>query len=107
MESMSCEAEPQWMLPTEDQVRLRAYEIYQARAGGTGSPEDDWAQAQRELTAAFSAAAGMDGGAAPAAPKPKESAAATADGYGTKPPMRRRAAQASPSSRAGRAKPAR
>lgn len=35
--------------PTDDQIRARAYEIYQARGSQGGSPEQDWAQARREL----------------------------------------------------------
>ena len=36
---------------TEDQIRLRAYQIFEARGGAPGSAEDDWAQARRELLA--------------------------------------------------------
>lgn len=35
--------------PTEDQIRRRAYEIYQARGNRPGSPEADWRQAEQEL----------------------------------------------------------
>ncbi len=35
--------------PTEEQIRVRAYEIYQARKGAPGDPAADWAQAEREL----------------------------------------------------------
>lgn len=42
------------VLPTEEQVRQRAYELYLARAGAPGSAESDWHQAQRELIAALS-----------------------------------------------------
>lgn len=34
---------------TPDRIRLRAYEIYQARNGAPGNAESDWAQAEREL----------------------------------------------------------
>jgi hypothetical protein len=34
---------------TPDRIRLRAYEIYQARNGAPGDAESDWAQAEREL----------------------------------------------------------
>ncbi|NUQ52985.1 MAG: DUF2934 domain-containing protein [Phycisphaerales bacterium] len=34
---------------TPDRIRLRAYEIYQARNGGPGDAQSDWAQAEREL----------------------------------------------------------
>jgi Protein of unknown function (DUF2934) len=36
------------MSDVEDKVRARAYEIWE-RQGGTGSPEDHWHQAEREL----------------------------------------------------------
>jgi Protein of unknown function (DUF2934) len=35
--------------PNDDEIRMRAYEIYLARNGGAGSPEEDWAQAEEEL----------------------------------------------------------
>jgi hypothetical protein len=34
---------------TEEQIRLRAYEIYLERGGGDGNDSDDWLQAEREL----------------------------------------------------------
>jgi hypothetical protein len=34
---------------THEQIRARAYEIYMARGGRPGSPEQDWAQAETEL----------------------------------------------------------
>lgn len=34
----------------EDAIRARAYEIWRRRGGVGGSPEEDWAQAQRELS---------------------------------------------------------
>lgn len=34
---------------TSDRVRVRAYEIYQARIGALGDAESDWHQAEREL----------------------------------------------------------
>lgn len=36
-------------LPTEDQIRTRAYEIYLRRNGAPGDPAADWHQAEREL----------------------------------------------------------
>jgi len=36
---------------TDDQIRLRAYEIYQQRNGEPGDPVQDWLQAEAELTA--------------------------------------------------------
>lgn len=38
--------------PTEDQVRVRAYQISQARGGAPGRELDDWLQAERELRGA-------------------------------------------------------
>lgn len=37
------------MNPTEDEIRQRAYEIFQARGGEPGHGVDDWLQAEREL----------------------------------------------------------
>lgn len=34
-----------------EQVRVRAYEIYQKRNGMNGCPEDDWCEAERQLRA--------------------------------------------------------
>lgn len=36
--------------PTADQIRKRAYELYLARRGVGGSPEQDWIKAERELS---------------------------------------------------------
>jgi len=36
-------------IPTEEQIRLRAYQIYLARNGGPGDAMSDWIQAEREL----------------------------------------------------------
>jgi hypothetical protein len=36
-------------IPTEEQIRLRAYQIYLDRGGRPGSPEADWFQAETEL----------------------------------------------------------
>lgn len=35
--------------PSEEQIRLRAYELYIERGGGDGNDSDDWLQAEREL----------------------------------------------------------
>ena len=35
---------------TEEEIRLRAYEIYLARGAAPGRELDDWLQAERELT---------------------------------------------------------
>ena len=37
--------------PTEDEIRRRAYEIYQSRGGEPGRESEDWTQAERELRA--------------------------------------------------------
>jgi len=37
------------VLPTEEQIRARAYEIYLRRNGGSGDALSDWTQAEREL----------------------------------------------------------
>ena len=36
--------------PAADQIRLRAYEISQARKGGPGDALSDWIQAEQEAT---------------------------------------------------------
>lgn len=36
--------------PTDDQIRVRAYEIFLARGGDHGDDWNDWFLAQRELT---------------------------------------------------------
>lgn len=35
--------------PSEEQIRARAYEIYQAREGGPGNELSDWLKAEAEL----------------------------------------------------------
>lgn len=35
--------------PTQEQIARRAYEIFLARGGTHGNPEQDWFQAEREL----------------------------------------------------------
>jgi hypothetical protein len=37
--------------PTQEEIQLRAYQIYLERNGAPGNPYDDWTQAERELTA--------------------------------------------------------
>ena len=39
------------LLPTAEQIRQRAHEIYLARGGAAGRELDDWLQAERELQA--------------------------------------------------------
>jgi len=36
--------------PDAESIRIRAYEIFLARAGGPGSAMEDWLQAEAELT---------------------------------------------------------
>jgi hypothetical protein len=38
-------------LPLEEQVRLRAHELYVERGNESGSEVDDWLQAEEELSA--------------------------------------------------------
>ena len=33
----------------EEQIRQRAYQLYQERGGGKGNPTDDWLQAKKEV----------------------------------------------------------
>lgn len=39
--------------PTHEQIAVRAYHIYLERGGDDGNPEDDWIQAERELSQAI------------------------------------------------------
>lgn len=39
------------VMPTEEQIRARAFEIYLGRNGGPGDAHSDWMQAERELIA--------------------------------------------------------
>jgi hypothetical protein len=36
--------------PTQEQIALRAYQIYLERNGAPGNPFEDWVRAERELT---------------------------------------------------------
>jgi len=38
-------------LSLEEQIRQRAYELYVQRGSESGSPMDDWLQAEREILA--------------------------------------------------------
>jgi hypothetical protein len=40
--------------PSEEQIRARAFQIYQRRNGGAGDAQSDWIQAERELRAELS-----------------------------------------------------
>lgn len=35
--------------PTKNEIRVRAYELYVARNGVDGSPDQDWLEAERQL----------------------------------------------------------
>jgi len=37
------------VLPLEEQIRLRAYELYVRRGNESGSELDDWLQAEQEI----------------------------------------------------------
>jgi hypothetical protein len=37
------------VLPTEEEIAVRAYHIYLERGGIEGNPDDDWLQAERDL----------------------------------------------------------
>ena len=68
---------------TDEQIRIRAYEIFLRRGGHGGSPEEDWLLAEQELvpSAAEPAPAAAKPAAKPAAAKPtsaKPAAAKTA-----------------------------
>lgn len=39
--------------PSAEEIRKRAYELFRARKGQGGNPEQDWLRAERELTAKF------------------------------------------------------
>jgi hypothetical protein len=41
--------EPARVRLADDQIRLRAYELYLRRNGHPGDPMDDWLRAEREL----------------------------------------------------------
>ncbi|HUR62582.1 MAG TPA: DUF2934 domain-containing protein [Candidatus Thermoplasmatota archaeon] len=44
-------ARPRKGAPSEDEIRARAYAIFQARGAQPGREAEDWAQAERELRA--------------------------------------------------------
>jgi Protein of unknown function (DUF2934) len=47
----SVTSEPQELeLELEHQIRLRAYELYEARGGEDGHEQEDWLRAEEELT---------------------------------------------------------
>jgi hypothetical protein len=42
----------QALTPAQEQIRVRAYQIYLQRGGQSGSEIEDWLQAEAELSAA-------------------------------------------------------
>lgn len=42
---------------TEDRIRMRAYELYEARNGGPGDADGDWYRAELELQSESAATA--------------------------------------------------
>lgn len=72
--------------PLEEQIRVRAYEIFCARSGGTGDPVSDWpaaeaalAQMARDPSIGDLHAAGLDG-ANPPPPGPVNDAGSARPG---------------------------
>jgi hypothetical protein len=35
--------------PSEEEIRLRAYQLFEARGGESGHEQEDWERAEREL----------------------------------------------------------
>jgi hypothetical protein len=50
------------MLPREEQIRRRAYELYLRRGNQPGSERDDWLQAEEEILFAFARKTKFDQG---------------------------------------------
>jgi hypothetical protein len=48
------------MLPREERIRRRAYEVYLRRGNQSGSEIDDWLQAEREIVSALARKAQFD-----------------------------------------------
>jgi hypothetical protein len=58
--------------PSEEQIRVRAYEIFLRRGGSDGSPEQDWLLAETELLTESDAEA--DGAPATSSKSPAKAA---------------------------------
>lgn len=43
------------IMPTQDQIRERAFSIFLKRNGGPGDPHSDWLEAERQLIAELNA----------------------------------------------------
>ena len=43
------ESSPKFSVSFEDEIRYRAYELYQQRGGEEGHEVDDWLQAEEEI----------------------------------------------------------
>lgn len=50
-ESFGEESERSSYAPTHEEIAHRAYQYWQSRGGGDGSPEDDWYRAEQDLYA--------------------------------------------------------
>jgi hypothetical protein len=48
------------MLPREERIRRRAYELYLRRGNQPGSEKDDWLQAEEEILSALARKAKFD-----------------------------------------------
>lgn len=49
MEPLSREPKPRTAMPSQEDIRTRAYHIYLSRGSTPGSPESDWLEAERQL----------------------------------------------------------
>ena len=52
-EARTTNSERQGRRPTTEQIRLRAFQIYEARGRTAGHEVEDWTQAERELKRNF------------------------------------------------------
>jgi H+-transporting ATPase len=64
--------------PIVDEIRARAYEIFEARHGGPGSELDDWQKAEASLAAGGCKADAPEGAQPPAATRPSDKPAGNA-----------------------------
>jgi hypothetical protein len=47
----AAKTQPASAQPTQEQIQIRAYQIYLERNGAPGNPFEDWTRAERELLA--------------------------------------------------------
>ena len=66
-ESKATVAKSNWSKPSEEEIRGRAYEIFQARQGGPGSEIGDWQKAEASIFADVSKADAFEGAQRPTA----------------------------------------